>query len=491
MGTEVPIVPFGASASRRLGALIVAHRATIVITLAGLTALVIGWRDMRDVLYDDAPITMRYAHRIASGNGWTYNDGDRTNGASAPLYTAALAVVALTRIDLESAVKVLAVLAFAAVFSLVVFVLLRASGPPAAALGFTLLLINPDFRVNALSGMESALACVLGLSVIAALVCSRETLAGVLLGFALLNKLDAAFLATAVGLAMIVANRRPPWRIAAISAAMLTPWLLFSVFYFGSPIPYSMTQKLTTIKELQNGPSQVWMFDALFDQYTPWLMGLAALSLLATLRLVPRTHAFTVAMISTALWPLLHAVGFQIAGLDPFPWYKTVLFPAAATAIALPIGSLATWITLRTRRPLVTGTALASLAVATIAVAYGSEIRVLGHALVYGHHLNEYESFEVTRRDAGIYVNRSAAPGDVVATCYGWIAFENLEHSIDETCPLNTRDEVPEPKWWVEVSFPGYEVPPPPDDSWSLVASFRSDVSRGGATFVYERVTER
>ena len=58
--------------------------ANAIVVAAILVGLVLGIRDIQVVLVDDAAITLRYAARIAGGDGWTYNNGDRTNGASAP-----------------------------------------------------------------------------------------------------------------------------------------------------------------------------------------------------------------------------------------------------------------------------------------------------------------------------------------------------------------------------------------------------------------------
>jgi hypothetical protein len=39
-----------------------------------------------------------------------------------------------------------------------------------------------------------------------------------------------------------------------------------------------------------------------------------------------------------------------------------------------------------------------------------------------GHQSDGDEAFEATRRDAGLYIGRVAAPHDVIETCFGWIA---------------------------------------------------------------------
>ena len=49
--------------------------------------------------YDDAYITYRYAQRIAHGQGFTYNDGEKVLGTSTPLYTLLLSVPAFLGFD--------------------------------------------------------------------------------------------------------------------------------------------------------------------------------------------------------------------------------------------------------------------------------------------------------------------------------------------------------------------------------------------------------
>jgi hypothetical protein len=73
--------------------------------------------------------------------------------------------------------------------------------------------------------------------------------------------------------------------------------------------------------------------------------------------------------------------------------------------------------------------------------------------------VNDYLLFEDARREAGQAVARLAEPGDVVATCFGWIAFEAIDTTIHETCPLNTREYVGEPDWVVVMTFPGQDPP--------------------------------
>ncbi|MGB6058595.1 MAG: hypothetical protein WBF71_10055, partial [Microthrixaceae bacterium] len=156
----------------------------IVILLGAVAALVVAVRLRPDVLFDDAAITFRYAARIADGSGFTFNDSDRTNGASAPLYTLVLALGAVFGLAPERTAVVLGALSFTTVVVLVGTLADRIAGRIASVVAMGVLITSTVFQNQALSGMESVFACALGLGALVALAARRFTLAGLLLGLA-------------------------------------------------------------------------------------------------------------------------------------------------------------------------------------------------------------------------------------------------------------------------------------------------------------------
>ncbi len=457
----------------------------MIVVASGLAAMVVAYRS-RVPMVDDVGITARYAARIADGHGWTYNDGDRTNGASAPLYTMLLAAAHVVGIDVLVAARAIGVACAAACAALVAHVAGRITGWMGAAAGAALLIAWPFWQVQATGGMESALAAALGLAVIAALADDREALAGVLLGLALLNKLDAGMLAAAVALGVVVVRRRPPWLLAGLSAAVLAPWLLFSVVYFGSPLPNSFTAKAGG--DVVN-PAHVhdprWIIDYLWESGPGLLVpvGIAALVLVPALR--RHRPAAAVAVVATVAWPVLHGLVFSVLDMgDAYPWYLAVLCPPMALAAGLVLGELAH----RATTPRGLGIAVALAIVVQVLGLPGplnaNPLRTTAKRVVNGSTLAQSDAFELARRDAGEFVGRIAEPGDVVATCFGWIAYGALETTIDETCPLNTRDEVGPVRWVVLVTYPGTDPTTPPEGS-ELVQSFVSEVGEGGRVDVY------
>jgi len=100
-----------------------------------------------------------------------------------------------------------------------------------------------------------------------------------------------------------------------------------------------------------------------------------------------------------------------------------------------------------------------------------------------GRETTDFELFEQARRDAGRYVGRRAAAGEVVRTCYGWIAYGAIDQPIDEVCPLSTREDVGPPRWFVVSYLDGDTRAVLPPDA-ELVREFRSPL---GVTEVHRR----
>jgi hypothetical protein len=454
-----------------------------LVAVAFIMGAVIAVRSTHTVLYDDAAITFRYAERIASGRGFTYNNGDRTNGASAPLYTLILAALHWLGIDLEFAAKAIGVLVYASTCALVAYIARRIGGLVAGVVALVFIATCLDFQIQALSGMESAFAAALGLLAIACLLDEHDTAAGVFVGLALWNKLDAGLLALAIALVFLAILRRPPWRAGIIALAVVLPWFLFAQLYFGSIVPYSASQKLSVIHHTPL--NHAWIWDSFRSQHFVPVVVLGAAAAIAVPFLMHKRPRAALALGVCVLWPLFHAIAFSFLDLgDPYPWYKAVLYPpiAIAAGSVLGLAAQALW----TRRKLVAVVGLATV----VAVAFGvlyvqrEEIRSAARNVRHGYHFDDYQSFEATRKEAGIYLARTAKKGDVILTCFGWVAYEAKDQSIKETCPLSTRKAVGPPRWFVDVSFPGILAPPAPAGS-VLVKQFVSTAGPGGASFVY------
>ena len=455
--------------------------AVALVVVSFLVAVVLAYRGRPSVLYDDAAITLRYARRIVEGQGWTYNDLDRTNGASAPLYTLVVAALHAIGMDLTTAARAVNTVCYAAAVSLAAYLAERISGWIAGVVAAVVLLTWTDFLYQSMSGMESSMAAALGLAAILALRSNRDGLAGILVALALINKLDAGMLALAIAVAYVIVMRRPPWRVMGYAVVTFSPWLVFSTAYFGSVLPYSFTQKAAG--EVDNPAAQFsrdWILRSLEAQGVIVLVALGLAAVLVVPLIARRDRRAGLALLACVLWPAAHGLVFSIVKLgDRYPWYLTVLYPPLAVAGACLIGFAVD------RVPSWTKVLAGGAAVVVLAFGLGFPDRTGGRlaatadTISDGRPYDEYESVEGARRAAAKHLESIAGPGDVIATCFGWFAFEAPDHQILETCPLNTRKPVGNPRWGTLYTVPATAPAPelPPDVE--IVATFYSDVQPG------------
>lgn len=88
-------------------------RAAILITAAAVAGVGL-WHAQR-FFDDDAYITLRYAARLLDGYGPTWNDGERVEGYSHPLWLAQIVALGLFRIDLPLATRALGIASLAGI----------------------------------------------------------------------------------------------------------------------------------------------------------------------------------------------------------------------------------------------------------------------------------------------------------------------------------------------------------------------------------------
>lgn len=427
--------------------------APALVAVAGVLGLLIALRVRPDTLYDDAAITFRYAARLADGLGFTYNDGDRTGGASAPLYTLVLALGAAIGIRPEVAAAALSVPMFAGAVAVATWLGCRIGGLVAGATTAVVLLTGSVFQTLMLSGMESAFAALLGLCALAALSRGHTMVAAVLVGLAIVNRMDAAALALAVLAGIGAVDRRVPWKEAAATAAVALPWFVFATWYLGSPVPFSATQKLAGRSGTWDR-DPTWVLSAITGRHGALVLVLAAASTLLVAAGLRARAWPTGAHLAALLWLAVHVAAYSVLDFGaPYPWYSTVAIPLAAVAAGTSVAALAdgvrrhgwssTW-------GVGTAVTLVGLLV-SLAPGIGSTVG----DVVTPPPERTARLLDATRADAGRWVADRSAPGEVVRTCFGWVAYEVADHAIDEVCPLNTREPVDEATWVVDSPGPG------------------------------------
>lgn len=386
-----------------------AARAPLAIgaLLAGALALrlAIALRDLdvvdRLFMPDDTYYTLSIARSIANGTGPSIDGVHLTNGFQpliAFLLVPVFAVSSDPDVGLRAALALLSVvdIANAALLGVLAH---RLGGRPAAILAVALWAFSPVAIGNALNGLETSLAVLCQLALVAAWWRFRDTgaarwvvLAGAAAGLALLARIDSVFLVAAFGLFELL---RGSWRSVAMSAAtavfVVAPWWLYSLARFGSPIPESGGAVLELVRVHQNFhldvPEQLgWaagsVLGAPFVDSAILREGLYSLPVLGVL-----AWLVLVGVVGLALWWLgalrrdrLPLLGLGVHALAVLTFYTLVvsavwffgryLAPVqAAVTLLIAVGGAALW---RRRSRVMSRIGLAALAVLSAVGIVGS-----------------------------------------------------------------------------------------------------------------------
>ena len=194
----------------------------------------------RGALVDDSFIYLRVTENILSGRGWVFNAGEYTNPCTSPLYVLLLVVLGLTGIRGPESLLVASGFGLAAI-GLVHYAVFREKHRNmavvlAAAAATNILLLRSI-------GLETPLflAAILTTSVLYQY--GFRTLVGVSAGLAALLRPEGIALIPLIIAADYLFERRLRWRSVLGAAAIVAPWVVFSCWYFGSPLPHSVVIK--------------------------------------------------------------------------------------------------------------------------------------------------------------------------------------------------------------------------------------------------------
>lgn len=234
---------------QRLASLIAwvgARRGLALLGLAGFGVLSVrsAW------LADDAYISFRVIDNLLTGYGLRYNVAERVRAFTHPLWLGVLAAV--TSVTREFYYSPL-VLNLAASIGAVALVLFRVAATRAGAcLAVVLLAGSKAFVDYSTSGFEDALTFFL-LALFFALRAPprptprRAALLGLVLGLAVVNRLDTVLLAGPLLVALLVeVGPRARGRVVVSALAPLAIWETASFLYYGALLPNTALAKLAT-----------------------------------------------------------------------------------------------------------------------------------------------------------------------------------------------------------------------------------------------------
>jgi Gpi18-like mannosyltransferase len=211
----------------------------IVLTTIALRGLLLYYSNFTA---DDSFITFRYAENLASGKGFVYNQGERVLGTTTPLYTLILALVVKLGLPAVLLARLINIGADC-ISGTLIFLLLKRFNSGTAALAAFSFVVFPRVMVWSISGMETSLYMLFIAASLFFYYREKYDPASLFLGLAFLTRVDGAVLGIAMMIHFIIIHRKFPARLVLGAFAVVLPWLVFSFWYFGSPLPNSVLGK--------------------------------------------------------------------------------------------------------------------------------------------------------------------------------------------------------------------------------------------------------
>ncbi len=315
----------------------------LIITLALTARLLPGTRTI-----DDSFITYRYAGNIVAGEGFVYNPGERVLGTTTPFYTLLLAAISLFMGGANAPFPTIALIVNAladAATALLLWRLGKRLDFPYAGAGAALIWAIAPYSVTfAVGGLETSVYVFLLTATIYAYTQGKVSIAALFAGLSLLTRPDALLLLAPLALDFLFTyilnpqkgsrTVRTVFRTPLVFLAVTLPWYIFATFYFGNPIPHSVSAKTLAYRL----PTTAALTRLLQHYATPFLghttfgipwigIGIILFPFLTIIgvRAALRTNR---RLWPWAIYPWLYLAVFAIANPLIFRWYLTPPLPA-------------------------------------------------------------------------------------------------------------------------------------------------------------------
>jgi hypothetical protein len=369
---------------------------------------------------DDFFITYRYAWNLAAGHGFTFNPGERVFGTTEPGLGLLLAgLTLLTRLPIPSLGTFVT---GASLLGIAVLLLLEAwerERVPEAIAGGTLILLTSFLWVCHGAGAFPALFLLL---LAARLGPERPLAAGLVAGFAVWLRPDAAVGTGLLGLLLWGERRKLPWIYGLAAGAVIALGAAAAAHVFGSVLPNTLAAKLAMAAGGTDGTTGAGFWPRavpLLERHAGdrWPL-LALLGVLGQLPLLWWFRGKSGGMGRSGR--LLSLFGLALAVLYPamkvpfFPWYAVPVVIAVLYGVAFAAGTVGRWIAARFQGPRTHRLALpAAVAVAALVL-----VPVFTSLLPASRHwFSVYRWFPylATYRQAGLYIHQRSKPDDAIA----------------------------------------------------------------------------
>lgn len=316
--------------------------AVTILALILSTAFILSTLQIRT---DDSYIFLVYARNVVLGSGLVFNPGEYINGSTSALFPLLIALIAwplqaLTDEPFLLASRLLQIgsLTLICIFAWRIFVTI---GVPFAAAVFPFLFLGNDLAALGI-GMESFLALALLMMTLDFYVRGHLQASAIAAGFMVLARPDSVLLFVPLGAHYLWKHRcLPPPATIACFLAVVTPWVLFSWYYYGGVLPETLAAKTAQTESGRWGHGLLFLkgFSKVWQSYAS-LAGIIVFLSLVIIWLRRKgleLLGFSLLILWIALYFLTYAF---LLNPPPYPWYYTPFVLPLAFAASLALSAL-------------------------------------------------------------------------------------------------------------------------------------------------------
>ncbi|HNT34772.1 MAG TPA: glycosyltransferase family 39 protein [bacterium] len=368
---------------------------------------------------DDAFITYRHVTNLLSGDGLVYNPGELVLGASSPLYAMALAALGLGGLDFILWGKLLGIVAGSLACVLLYRILRCEVGEETALLAGLLGALSPYLVVWSASGMETGTALLLALLTIDMYRQNKMVPTGIFLGLSILTRFDAGLLGFVLCCHYGMKERRFPIELIASACSVVTPWLAFSLAYYGMLLPNSLVAKFLVYKGTSEVTPLVEKLGVFFGK--PDKFGFSLLVIWGYIRIF-RTKKTSLFLLG--FWSLLHLCSLLLSEGCMFAWYYCPVFPGYVALGAWGVVDLCDRFASRVRQHPKT------LFLATLLFL----VLLQSFRLIHSWKLHQEIQAEMTQvhKQIGLWLKDKSQPKDTILVGdIGYIGYYSERHILD------------------------------------------------------------
>ena len=311
----------------------------LLIAIVLITLLIVLWGMLRSPMlaYDDAFITYRYADRLRSGYGFTYNDGESVLGITTPFYGLLLALIAPTHALLPIVSHWIGVIAWIACALGAIGWGVVHQRPFDGWFAALFLAVQPSLYFSL--GMETPLLTALLIGTFLLWEWNkRPLLLPISSAVLLLTRYDSGLWLLLNGLQQWHNKNRFPWREGVMTLICFTPWLLFAYYSYGNILPNSAAAKIGQTHAFYTGELasfshtlwRTWQSDL------PWW----AFGVVVAVTVIGVIESFRQRQGHLFLWIVSYTLLYTVMQVASFPWYFVPIIAVANLLTGLGFGRL-------------------------------------------------------------------------------------------------------------------------------------------------------